>query len=94
MRVAAIVLASAALGFGIAQWRTHGVAAPVLDERTRAVMVSGQVATVEARPTGIRVVIDAPSIEDLDAERTPRRVRVTVRTDGHPPRPGEWIRVR
>ena len=94
VRLAAIALALAALGFGIAQWRTHGVAAPILDERTRAVMVSGQVATVEARPTGIRVVIDAPSIEDLDAEQTPRRVRVTVRTDGHPPRPGEWIRVR
>ncbi len=57
-------------------------------------MVSGQVATVEARPTGLRVVIDEPRVGDLDSEQTPRRVRVTVRTDGHPPRPGEWILVR
>ncbi len=94
VRIGAIVLAAAAFGFCIAQWRANGVAAPVIEERTRAVMVSGQVATVEARPTGLRVVIDEPRVGDLDSEQTPRRVRVTVRTDGHPPRPGEWILVR
>ena len=94
VRLAAIVVTAAALGFGIAQWRAHDVAAPVLEKRTRAVMVSGRVATVETRPGGIRVVIETPDIADLEPARTPRRVRVTVRTEGYSPRPGDRIRVR
>ena len=94
LRLVAVVVATAAFGFCVAQWRAHDVAAPVIEERTRSVVVSGRVAGVETRPTGIRVVIDEPSVGDLAAERTPRRVRITVRTRGHSPRPGEWIRVR
>ena len=93
VRLGAIVLATAALGFCAAQWRAQAVAAPVIENRVAAI-VSGQVATVEARPSGVRVTIEQPSIGDLAAEQTPRRVRVTVRTRGHSPRPGEWIRVR
>ena len=88
-RLARILLATAALGFCIGQWRAQSVAAPVIDERTRAVVVSGQVATVEARANGLRIVIERPSIANLAPEQTPRRVRVTVRTRGHSPRSGE-----
>ena len=54
LRFVAVVLALAAFGFCVAQWRAHWVAAPVIEDRTRAVVVSGRVAAVETRPTGTR----------------------------------------
>ena len=94
LRFAAIALAAVALGFCIAQWRANRVAAPVLDGRVGPVVVSGQVGTVEARAKDIRVVIRRPRVGELEPDRTPHLVRVTVRTQGHRPRPGEWISVR
>ncbi len=91
--VAAIVLALA-LGFGAAQLRTTLVAAPVLVEQIGPGEIRGRIADVDARPDGVRVVLDRVRIDGLDGNKVPAKVRIVHRRGGIEAKPGDWVRVR
>lgn len=92
-RTAVLILATVALGFAAAQWRTARVAGPVLQKRLTATL-TGQVVAVELRDGAERYVLDRLTIPPLAAAQTPIRVRVTNRRQGELPAPGQWISVR
>ncbi|MEX2643105.1 MAG: ComEC/Rec2 family competence protein [Acetobacterales bacterium] len=92
--LAAVAFSVVAAGFGLAQWRAHAVAAPVVGERTVPVTVAGRIVAVDGGSGYRRVVLDELSIGRLDTDRTPARVR--IRINGTQPllRPGDRIEAR
>jgi len=77
-----VLLLSAAIGFGAAQWRANQVAAPVIAKRSGPVEISGPIEMLEQRRGGYRMVIENPRIANLSTAATPAKVRLTVRTKG------------
>jgi competence protein ComEC len=71
------------LGFGLAQWRTHSVAAPIIAAERTNLQITGWVELVEPRDgPGQRLTIRVHAIEGFTPERTPQRVRVrTLKED-------------
>lgn len=88
-----VALAAAALGFSAAQLRSALVAAPVLHKELGPVEVEGRVAESVTTPAGFRLTLDRLAIRDLEAARTPLRVRLTVRGGAEPAAVGSWVRV-
>ena len=81
-----------ALGFAVATARTLTVAAPMIGERLGPRDVQGRVLGAEARPDGLRVLLDRLVIERLEPGATPVRIRIVVRGwRGDPPEPGSRI---
>jgi len=87
-------LVAIAAGFAVAQLETHLVAAPVLEQRTRAVAVEGRLVAVDPLPEGARLVIAPSRIEGLDDDRLPARVRVRLRHGEDAALPGAWLRLK
>ncbi|RMD60614.1 MAG: ComEC/Rec2 family competence protein, partial [Alphaproteobacteria bacterium] len=84
-------------GFTAAQMRTALVGAPVLSKPLDPVELSGRVLAIEPRETGVRLLVDHPSIARVPPEQTPARVRVVVAgsfAEASALRPGDWIRLR
>jgi competence protein ComEC len=77
------IILAAILGFGLAQWRTHSVAAPIIAAERTNLQVTGWVELVEPREgPGQRLTIRVHAIEGMTPETTPQRVRVrTLRED-------------
>ncbi|HET8729145.1 MAG TPA: DUF4131 domain-containing protein [Alphaproteobacteria bacterium] len=86
------VLASA-IGFTLAQIRTSGLRAPMLVREIGPVYVEGRVISQDMLPTGVRVVLNRPILEDLAPEDSPRRVRVRLTRYDPPPATGARVRV-
>ena len=80
-------------GFVAAQLRTATVAAPVL-ERTGSYALEGRVVLVEDLERRLRLVVDAPVIDEVAPEATPGRVRFSVRNPDLAVAPGDLIRAR
>lgn len=80
------------LGFLAGQVRTAWVAAPRLAAPLGPVTVTGMVTSVEPSGSAWRVLVSDPSIVGLTSDRTPHRLRVSVR--GIPPEPGDRVRLR
>ncbi len=91
--LAALLLAAFCAGFFAASVRTLGVEGPILSEEVGPGEVIGRVAKVELRDNGHRLVLDHPSIEGVEPEATPERVRITVRKGAEAIRPGDWVRL-
>ena len=74
---------AAVLGFALAQWRTHSVAAPVIAAERGTHDVTGWVELVEPRDgPGQRLTIRVHVIDGLAPDKQPRRVRVrTLKED-------------
>ena len=89
-----VAVATAALGFTLAQVRTSWVAAPVLEKRTGPVQVTGRLVAEERRVKGRRIVLDHLTIQRVPPERMPARIRVTVRKMPIDAQPGDRISVR
>ena len=83
-----------ATGFSAAQWRTHGVAAPVLSKAQITTIVAGRVVTVEPAGRGPRVVLEDVTLADRDIAELPERVRLRLRPTDAGVRPGDQLRVR
>ncbi len=81
------------LGFGISQWRTFQVEAPVL-ERRGAYMIEGEILLVEPKVRGERLLLGNAEIEGLAPEVIPKRLRFTRRSSDPPLYPGDRIRAR
>ena len=90
-----IGLAALAAGFSLAQLRTLTVAAPVLERRIGPATVTGTIEAVSLHRRGMRrVTILEPRIARLPGEETPRRIRISLRTDDPALEPGRVITVR
>jgi competence protein ComEC len=86
------LLAAGTLGFGIAAWHAARQPPP-LDLPRGAVVVTGQVAAVEALPDGQRVTLRAVRIGD--GEVLPREIRLRLRAnDPARPQPGDTLSAR
>ncbi|MBO6783169.1 MAG: ComEC/Rec2 family competence protein, partial [Alphaproteobacteria bacterium] len=94
LRIVAVAILAMTLGFALAQWRTHDVAAPVLERTLNATAVTGQVLSVEPGVRGPRVVLAVEAIARLDGKPVPERIRLRLHGDDTDIRPGARIRVR
>jgi competence protein ComEC len=81
------------LGFAVASWRTHLVAAPVL-ERRGAYVLEATILLVEDRTRGQRLLLGDAAIEGLEGYATPAQLRVSTRSPDPPFEPGDRVRVR
>ncbi|MCZ6745398.1 MAG: DUF4131 domain-containing protein, partial [Alphaproteobacteria bacterium] len=88
-----LALGAIGLGFTGAKFRTLSVDAPVLAARTGPAMVSGQVVKVEPKPGGPRITLADVAVRWLDADETPRRVRIRLRDSQGRVAPGDWISI-
>ncbi len=93
--VPAIALVAMALGFTVAQWRTHDVAAPVVAEELRHHVVTGNIVAAEPRGSRFRITVDVGRIAGLATPDTPARVRITASAGQYGGvRPGQPVTVR
>jgi competence protein ComEC len=90
----AVVVATVAAGFGLAQMRTQSVAAPVLERRIGPVQIEGRVRAVEQGEHGRRLVVDRLAIAGLAAGATPDRARLRISEQPRDLWPGDRIVVR
>jgi len=85
-----------AIGFTAAQVRTWSVAAPVLEYKTRAVMVQGRVTAVDDMPEGFRFALDHlqyPVNPRFPQDPVPSAVRITSKAHQPPPVVGDTVQV-
>lgn len=82
-----------ASGFGLAQWRTASVAAPVLQREVGPEKVTGTVREIQRRENSLRVVLEAVEIPSLSVEKTPARVRIKLMGGVETLRIGDRVRV-
>ena len=75
--VLAVILFGMVTGFAAGALRTHMVAAPVVSDATRPVMLEGWVAGVEPGKKGPRLRIEVHAIAGFSPEASPRFVRLT-----------------
>nr|WP_246849788.1 ComEC/Rec2 family competence protein [Rubellimicrobium arenae] len=77
----ALGLALAAAGLGLAGWRTWVVAAPVLEFRYYG-PIEGRIVEIDRSASdALRLTLDRVVLEDVPPDRTPERVRISVRGD-------------
>jgi competence protein ComEC len=91
--IAGLVALWIAVGFALAVWRAHEVAAPVL-ERAIEMTVEGRVLEVSRAPSGkLRLLLDRVVIHGMAPGDWPSRVRITVlpEDDAAPFRPGARV---
>ena len=88
-----LALGAIGLGFASAKFRTLSVDAPVLAARIGPAMVSGQVVKVELKPGGPRITLADVAVRRLDADETPKRVRIRLRDSQGRVAPGDWISI-
>lgn len=91
---AVMALMFTALGFVAADWRTAQVEAPQLSRELGIVETTGRIISVEDSVRRRRYVLELASIENLAADETPRRARITWRGEGFDAKPGDLVSVR
>ena len=94
LRIGLLGALAFSLGFVVAQWRTHDVAANVLNRALPFATVAGEVMTVEPGLQGARVVMAVQEMSRLTPEEMPARVRIRLHASDSDVRPGDAIRVR
>lgn len=90
----AVALGLAALGFTVTQWRTALVASPMLEERIGPTQVTGRILNLETLPNGTRATLEKPRIAALAPEKTPDRLRITLKGTQPDMAPGDWVTLR
>ncbi len=83
------------IGFAAAMLQAERLDAPVLQNDLSFVSITGQITELERFQGGsYRIVITAPTISRLNAQETPHKVRLTVRTKGDAVLPGDIVQLR
>lgn len=83
------------VGFGAASIRTASVEHIILAEKTYPVMAHGTITKLEDRGDGgLRLILDDVNLWRFAPEKTPRKIRITVRGESPPLTPGDKIAVR
>ena len=80
-RALCIGLVAAALGFGLAAWRTASLAAPTIGRPLFSINVEGRVADIQRLPEGMRVVLESVRLKGNHvppSEMMPLRLRVSL----------------
>lgn len=79
LRMALLGIAVSCLGFSAAQFRAHTVAAPVL-ERSMTATLEGRILELSRSQRGLpRLLLDRVTLHGIAPDKTPARVRVTLR---------------
>jgi competence protein ComEC len=91
---AAIALLTITIGFAAAEFRTARVEAPILVKRLGPVSVEGQIAEIESRTNGFRIVLERLTIDRLDASETPERIRLRITDPERALAVGGWVSLR
>jgi len=86
-------VAAAAFGFATAKLRTDTVAAPVIAREIGPVLIEGRVESISAQANNrTRVVIVPSHVARLAKEKTPRKLRISLRSKAAADlAPGHWI---
>lgn len=74
-----VILLTFVGGFHLAQFRTHQVAAPVLQEELSAVSLVAEVVSSEPVAGGVRLLLRPESIEGIESKRYPHFLRLVSR---------------
>ena len=90
----ALPLAVTALGFTAAALRADLAEAPRLERRLGPIALGGRVVEVEQLAKGRRITLDDLAIERLAPGAAPLRVRLRLRGEEPPLRPGDRVRLR
>src|SRR6185369_11665605 len=81
LRALCIGVVAAALGFGLAAWRTSSLAAPTIGRPLFSINVEGRIADIQRLPEGVRVVLEAVRLKGSHVpppEMMPVRLRVSL----------------
>jgi competence protein ComEC len=92
--IASSILLTTALGFLAIKLQALIVEAPVLERTKPFVEFEGWVEEAEAQDKRTRLTIRLIGVRGLAPEKTPRRVRISMRGKREPPLPGAAIRTR
>lgn len=92
--IAGLVAALIGVGLAAAKIHTLSVAAPILERRTPPVTIEGRIAAVEDRPVGQRIILENAAIPGVASEKTPERLRVSVRAREQDLYPGLRVTLR
>ncbi len=87
----AVVLAG---GMTLAQFRTHWVAAPVLEKKISGAWVEGRVVRAQQRPNARRIWLDRLKISRLAPAAVPQTIRLRIGLRGPELRPGDTVSLR
>lgn len=82
------------LGFSASQLRTYIVSAPVLEKKLGPVWVVGTVIRWEPKSGGHRATLANLTIDRIAPEKTPSRVRITIKGSSQDIRAGDKLRLR
>lgn len=93
IRATLAVIAALLIGFGLAKWRTETVSAPVVAHRIGPSQIVARVEWVQLHGKGVRVLLQPSSISRLAPARSPRRVRLYIRSGGERLRPDETVKL-
>jgi len=91
LRACCVGVAVLLAGFGIAQWRTEMVTAPVVMHRIGPVMLEARVESAQLHGKGVRAVLAPSHIDGIPTAAMPSRVRVSVRSGGERLVPGAIV---
>lgn len=91
-QLALLILATALLGFQVAQLRSHSVAAPVLTREIGPLTVEGRVVAAEPLLRGYRFLLDKAVLEDVTPDATPAYLRISASSADEPMAPGSRLR--
>lgn len=92
-RTAALAALWIVAGFGAAQLRVWRADAPVLQKEMRYATVEGRIRSIDESQKQRRIVIDVSAISGLNAESTPKRVRLSWRGAEFRFNPGQTITI-
>jgi len=84
-------------GLAAGQWRTHHVAAPVLEKRSYTVTLRGKVVEVQPQPKNFRIVLEDFTVVKgrIFQDALPKRVRIKLKkNDPAVPQAGEVVELR
>ena len=93
-RRAAVAAAFFTLGFCAADFRAARVAAPLLDREIGFAEIEGRLVAVEESDKLRRLIIAVDSIESVEAEKLPARIRLSWRGAAFEALPGERVKLR
>jgi len=79
LRFLFIALLFISAGFLRAEMRTDAVSAPILQKNIFFKAVEGEIADIQIREKGEKLILQNPSIEGLEAEKTPVKISVSLR---------------
>lgn len=80
-------------GFANANWRAIRQASPVIPKLEEPVSIIGTVTEVEHLPSGKRIFVTPKKIRNVSPEDTPKRIRLTVRTEDNGAKPGDLVSI-